>query len=721
MKKGSVFAKTALGFIAFYVAYTTIFTTYRFVEAFNQRTRVVMVNQSLFTKLGRILLKQDKIAELDEALGVGVEEDQIHFYVIRKDGKNLIYGNKLAETDHVAIPEGASDGILSTDRYRFTISHEGPYELIIGHEDTLAMALRRFWIDNQNLIAKDLLFVLIGMFSLVLYTFRDLRSLVKKFALRGVRRGDVSIARSHETLTLVRGVGGYEAKVEALHKENLKFRSQVLPALRRELESGRKPPYEFDCTLVRTDINDFTSVFSSDRRQHFMESINEFFMGVTHIVSRYGGSVYEFIGDEVLFYFKDEDCENSAAIAVSALRDIHRLALELSDRTETEGGYRIRVKSSVAWGTLRFGPLVDGFSLAGSTLIETVRMLSHVHEKSENTVLFDRTIAERVQFLARTESHQLVMLKGLSGSRYLHRLEAFTPLSFHLRQMNDESLHNVTYYRQDDDIAEILSFTESHLDQLDDTKLNRMIGTFRDYKLVNANLNLRRRYLELLKKLIHRAGTAAKDDAQYLLATLISNATQLFTEKEWNTELRETFLQCLNLANRRVVANTLDVFAELEPSAADLVFDELAGRTDNRIVANALVKEGKSAWTKHTAKKLEDMLKQVSPYFRASGLYALGEIAQYQKETDEAAFAADARLQKLLDQLKSFAFHANAMVRRQALKAAWKSERLDEIQNELNRGGTKYMQDVVNEVRMYINEQRDVPVQTRVSRRTNAA
>ena len=89
-----------------------------------------------------------------------------------------------------------------------------------------------------------------------------------------------------------------------LENENLLFKNQVLPALRKELESGQQAPYEFNCTLVRVDINNFTQIFSNHDRTEFMATINEFFVGVTHIVSRYGGFVHELIGVKCSFILK---------------------------------------------------------------------------------------------------------------------------------------------------------------------------------------------------------------------------------------------------------------------------------------------------------------------------------------------------------------------------------------------------------------------------------
>ena len=53
-------------------------------------------------------------------------------------------------------------------------------------------------------------------------------------------------------------------------------------------------------------------------------------MEVSHIVARYEGLVHEFVGDEVIFYFKDDDCKNSFMTALAAVFEINQAAARVS-------------------------------------------------------------------------------------------------------------------------------------------------------------------------------------------------------------------------------------------------------------------------------------------------------------------------------------------------------------------------------------------------------
>lgn len=669
MKKMSVFARSLIIFAVCYGIYVCSFIIYDFDLVYRANMKNWIAWSTTYSQTAQVLLEQDRYFDVDDYLAFAMAQNQIHFYSIRKDGKDLAYANQNL-TDDRGLFVADQPGVYSNDNYRYTIAKAGEYTVMIGHKTSFSAFVQTYWLDRARIELLDFLTLVFGAVAIMLFAFKDLRLILKRISTRGATRGDFSLANSKEMLALVRGLSGFEDQAQALKAEKDTFRTQVLPALRRELESGKKPPYEFACTLVRTDVNNFTQVFMSEKRSQFMASINEFFIGVTHLVSRYNGSVYEFVGDEVLFYFKDEDHESSSAAAVAALRDIHKLAMKLSEKTE-EQGYAFKIKSSLAHGLLRFGPLVDAHVLAGPPLIETVRMLSHVHEKSENTVLFDESLSDVITNLCRSRRHQVVMLKGLSGARALATLEAFTPLSLHLRQQDKESLKLASYYRDDEDICEILKFVSENYGKIESNELNFLVSLFRKYTVGKTSPEVRRAYLDCLQVLSHARNQDEKD--VFLYASLISAANHILTANEWAGEVRVAMLASLTHANRRVVANALDIFATFEPEAGEAIFENLAKSGDNRIEANLLIKEAKREWNKKTAGWLKTMLKAPTPFSKASALYALGEIAKHFKETDQVAFSSDASLQSLLEMIPKLTEHANAMVQRQALAAFGKA------------------------------------------------
>ena len=689
MMKRSVFLKIAVSFVSLYVIYTFAFCAYNLFQFYDRAKEQSFRVASNYLNMGRILLLQKNVEDLSFRLDDAMKAHEIGYYLVRKNGEDVVFASSAGADDPVVFANTLEEGSFESKDYRHLVIHEGDFVLAVGYKTSLLTYAKNFWELNMSSILKDLLFVSLLVLGLVVFSFRDLISILKGLKTRNINRADATVARSRETFTLIQGFKGYQQKEAALTKENLVLKGQVLPALQNELRSGKTPPYEFTCTLVRTDINNFTSIFSSQDRAQFMGIVNDFFHGIAHIVSRYSGFVYEFIGDEVIFYFKDDDHKNSAATALSASRDINRLAEKFTEKVEQEHGYSLHIKTSLSSGTLRFGPLVNGFSLAGNPLIETVRMLSHVHEKSANTILFDDTILERVGSLSTSKELGVVILKGLAKSRRLHVYHAHVPLSNHLRQEKPEHLELIAHYRSNQDICEILDYLRLHFRTLNRETLVKLLSSFHAYKVTESPVEIRQSYLSLLEFVLAEGkATGAQDDnTAFGLTSLISAASHLFPPHALNGRLREGLLECLKVENRRVLANTLDVFAELDPDAGESVFDDLIHHDNNRIAANALVKQGKRDWNRKVSRSLQAMLKAQSPYYKASALYALGEIARHLKVTDEVAFQADLDFQKLIERGCELAAHANKMVRRQSLQMTQKAEGLKHLERVL--GGTK--------------------------------
>lgn len=702
MNRRSAFLKIALGFIAIYSLYTAAFFIYWVDDAYQKMNQHTFEVASNYLKMGRILLANDEPIDLAERLAAGLKTAEVDYYLIRQNGVTLAQATAAGTGDFVPFLENPDEGMYETENYRHFVILENGYELTIGYKPSVAAYVERAFRQNRELILKDIGFVSFLVLLLVLYNFRDLRLILRNLSRKGSQRGDQSLAVSSEVLTLVQGLKGYESKITALTHENQILKGQVLPALQNELDSGIKPPYEFHCTMVRTDINNFTTLFSTQNRDEFMGVINEFFIGVTHIVSRYKGYVYEFVGDEVIYYFKDSEHENSSLIAISAMRDINALAEEMSDKTEAQYGYLFRIKSSFSYGVIRFGPQVNGFSLAGNPLIESVRILSHVHEKSENTVLFDETVNDRIAAFCVTKELRVVMLKGLANARRLFTYQAHIPLSHHLRQGTEEHFAQTTYYRSDKDISEILDFIRINRKTLPQERIIQLLTLFKSYRVTTVGVEVKASYVALLEALLHDASQIEDGKSVFALASAVASALSLFTKASFKGRVRELLLDCLKAPERRIVANAIDVFAELEPESAEKIFDTLTQHSDNRIAANMLIKRGKSHWDKTLAKRLRKMINAPSPYFKASGLYALGEIALHLKKDDEVAFLANRDLQRLLEDIPARVVHANRMVRRQALQAALKSDRLSDLYQIETYHRSSMTDEIRSEIRSFL-------------------
>ena len=83
-------------------------------------------------------------------------------------------------------------------------------------------------------------------------------------------------ASSYEVDLFIKGLRGYEKSIKNLKARNELLGNQVLPALQSEILSGEKPPYEFNCTMVMTDINNYSHIYDNYPKEEFIKLYNRF-------------------------------------------------------------------------------------------------------------------------------------------------------------------------------------------------------------------------------------------------------------------------------------------------------------------------------------------------------------------------------------------------------------------------------------------------------------
>ena len=331
-------------------------------------------------------------------------------------------------------------------------------DLTVGINKNLDEYLSLMTAHYRDEMIESTIEMVLLLLAIVVFQFRDLLSLVNVFRERNQKGAGHVKPRSLESEIFAQGLAGYDRMVESLRAENSAFGRQILPSLKREILSGKIPPYDFNCTMVRTDINNFSTIFNNNDVTEFMAVINGFFQEVAHIVSRYRGLIHEFVGDEVIFYFKDDEHENSFSIALAAIYEINLAASLISQITMKNQAYPFTVKSSLAHGSIRFGALVNGFSIAGSVLIETVRILSQVVEKDGNVVFFSSENLNRAGQLFGIKEEMKVHLKGFTGAKTLFASISKKPLVSTLNSIKSDpsAIADLRYYKAEDELVEII-------------------------------------------------------------------------------------------------------------------------------------------------------------------------------------------------------------------------------------------------------------------------
>jgi adenylate cyclase len=624
----------------------------------------------------------------------------VDFWILFHEKKLYKYGVENARPESFDIKlDGAQPGqVFQHEQFSYTV-------MDIGDGFTLVLGLRYLPDAYMNYRYRKLMGTIVINHVLALaialaifaYLFRDIRRSLSNLLRRNTRTFGKLTANSREAELLARGLSAYEEQAEQLVRERDLLSWQVLPSLRTELSSGKKPPYEFDCTLVRTDINGFSTIFNEHPVEQFAATINEFFTDVSHIVARYGGLVHEFVGDEVIFYFKDEDARladgtpvSSVALAISALKDINLAAERYHQVTMRDRGYPFTVKSSLAHGRLRFGRLVNGHGLSGAILIETVRILSHINEKNENTVLFADRHVSQAQLVAVTETDKRVRLKGFREETGLCTYREHLELERFLDSDEASSLARAACFRGDDDLLKIVRWARAQTRAGQFGSAGRALGLLRNFHLTKTDGRAQTELLDWVGELVQEARIGKSDQprpASKTLASALRVIENIVPKDKFDSRIEKLVDLATELADRRVVANALDVLTYFKNTgeAEDFGHGDLTRHRDNRVAANALVFQGRQALGSGLVRRIRRMLDSKENVRVASALYAIGELAAHHQATDKIYYRTQIEFLDLVNRISSFTSHSDPMIQRQASVALKKASLEASLNSESKR------------------------------------
>lgn len=648
----------------------------------DQRDQIVLQKEKKllhYLSVGQALYLAGADNELHQILIEAFEQAEISYFVVYKsgqlthvfppntdlamsasyeirakyEGKDLIDNIRSERSEFLAADLMLTIGIDKRDDHLLwaTIFESHIWKVILQDILTvIAMAALAFWLHTRDLM--------------------KLKSEIQKtgrFPTGANNRKGIS----SEAEAIFASFRGYANSEKQAREKNSVLQTQILPALQREIFSGQTPPYTFDCTLVRTDINGFSQIFNSDYRERFAEHINTFFMGLTEIASRYDGLIYEFVGDEAIYYFKDTPGLNkrdSVARSIDAIRDIHTLAQEINSRTQLEG-HRFTVKSALAHGTLRFARLVDGLSLSGGVLIETVRILSVVTDKSENQLYLSARHQADLDLEARFEMVGDFSLKGYSESVTLLRLVSMTSLQHHLSIAPNAGFDFVSRFRNDHSLETLIGTAasagetwsvENHLALI---QALRPLAVFRTHHSLAQSLN------KWLETSVERAKTNA--DFVKVTSAIAMLYPSLIPKADLSDETILRLESLLDSKDERTIANTIDVLTKYGVTPAVRPMRDLTISENNRVAANALIHAGSKELDAVTLNELEKMIfsRSSDEGRTASGLYAMGEIGRLLKFKDPVYYSTRVDFHKLVQRTSQFSNHSNSSVATQTQRA----------------------------------------------------
>ncbi len=424
-----------------------------------------------------------------------------------------------------------------------------------------------------------------------------------------------------------------------LATSNQALSQSLSPAIRHELEIGSKPPRTYMAAVARVDINGYTQMFLERKSELVTEILNKYFEKANDVITRYRGFVYQYVGDEIVFHFKQDETTKGLSIeslALSAVRGLFEAADEMKSELETKG-VPFGVKGSIATGPLQFIKLDQGFAFAGVPLISSVRMLGKIEEREHNTVaMFVKDFSKAESVAVAHKRHQTTF-KGFQENQEITEIQNFFPINQSLNEFDKESL---AYRRTDRDLTSIFEHIRKGGGHLNPENTRFLLNHVRGIPIHLTNEAVKASFLALLEDALHWP-----KEGNMILGALVSLAPSLFRGPQDKTQILSVLRQCLSFNDTRVQANAILAMDELSSGA--IGFRDYFTADSNRVAADAMLAEGRKEYTPEVHLSLKKLLRSQSDYHAASAVFVFAYLFDHHRRTNPVYFAANRLLAEI--------------------------------------------------------------------------
>jgi adenylate cyclase len=339
--------------------------------------------------------------------------------------------------------------IFSADRYAVMLSEPGSENFVpiafktretsheSGHINLSRTIIRQAIAEKSAILAKDTFFD---------ERFRDVSSIIRK-GIRSVlcvplhTRGKVLGALyvdalgdterfSEEDLGLLFAVGGALANsientrlVEKIKDEDRKLSTleRYLPSVVVEHLFHQQGSAELGgkhalISVLFADIRGFASLAEHTEPVDVVRLLNNYFTAMSEIVFEYGGTLGEYIGDEIMAYFGApiERKDHARCTIAVALKMMEKIKSFWTKRKRTEEP-ALNIGIGIATGPAVAGNIGSAKQMKYTVIGNTVNIASRLCARAEGgQILISRETKERIGELAEAHFLEHAFLKGIS-------------------------------------------------------------------------------------------------------------------------------------------------------------------------------------------------------------------------------------------------------------------------------------------------------------------
>lgn len=539
----------------------------------------------------------------------------------------------------------------STVAYRAT--QKGEYLLVTGTVNDSDAQLQRM-ADSRN---KYMWFYFLKgfvVFAGVLYfgfgwIFKFLGSIQSRSYISSKLQGTVSkFIKFQEVSLLAKASEATFMKLTETENELALVSSSLTKTLISEIRSKQSLlPYSFEAAVLRLDLNNYTKTFLNENPQAMISLIDKFATICDEIINRYGGLIYQFIGDEFVVVFRD-DAEkkfSGKAKALACVRDIFATPI-------VHGDINLTTKASISFDTLTFFKLPFGYFYTGLPLIKSQRMLNEVFDKDSNSLIIDASTGKEATDYGKFSAGEMVSFKGFSNPETVIRL-----IKFNAFEAQSLDLTSIMPSRTDAGVAYLLNTLPTDVPV--SLKFDR-IEYLKSFQPSKIDKTVSEAWLNALKYFCE--ADVSPENAK-LLSSFIMTAKPLIPKKDWNSDLSQALFEIPQNKGPRVVANAAEILLQKES------IDKVAVRLSQlnsvvpedyfRLYGNILCADLKESLSKEKLSALLQMLNSVNVKAVTTAIWVAEEIILFHLHSNRASFEAFSKSKEIINRLHAIAEIAN--------------------------------------------------------------
>ena len=556
-----------------YVKEISSFTEHQIED---RQVRMLYVQDQAFSSL-----VDEKMDLLKDQLENARKISLIDFYILQKENEVVMWYNNFNDLEGINVEYKVFDKLLTTDTVAFRTLKAFNYTLTLGLiQNKYDLIKTNLWLLRYN-IARDILFVTASLIGILFFMLKDILSLSKVLTGKNRNQMEGIKARSAEAEALINASKGLEGERQRLSVLSETYSQTVGPAIVHEIQSGRPAPYQFQATICRIDLNGYTQLMLEKEPSYLNNILNSYFAMARETINRYGGLIYQFVGDEIVFEFKDDLSEagNSIALATACIRDLFQQARILEDSLPADANHYFKLKAAFARGTMRFVALDQGHALSGIPLVESVRLLSTVEDKSNQILTFfeeDFVMNQDLVFIFDRKENQL---KGFKESSRICCSRDFRSIDW---LFDNQSWSLLKYYRSDADLTFILKKIRLYAGSSEGRTLDALFEHLKSHHFTDVSTELAREaqvnlfsFMELEKNNLL---------SEKALASYISFYQRIVPIHQRGSEAEKLLHKLLSHKNFRVQANTVLAIGPSLRSAQEL--KKRIHSSNNRLAAH---------------------------------------------------------------------------------------------------------------------------------------